>query len=507
MVAALGQLGSGTFGAFSAQDLAPPKAPKELKTPAKDLDEQLVESAEAESKMLREKELGAAESKEMLAKGEEKLAKEAAEKIRVSPTRQLLEEKTIERADKKFVPTQENAGDLGTLFTITNLLGFMIGGKGKGNATAALSAMNGMLEGHQKGRQDLYNKEKTVYDENIKTLDKTIDSLYKKMQDDMQLYSADNAAGMAALRTTVAQHDAKMAKDILEKYGPIKSYQYVKSLVDLRDKREAAEQKIKEHDQTRSDRLYKEEQDRILRREHDQTMRAIAEDKKKPKDESSLGEIDPQKSYLLGLPIPKTLPYTGRTPKERLTIFGIEYKKAEDIIKLENERSEKANQTINDMTQAMNILNRISTGRPGATGMGYYQNLNSADASSFEAISNNDQRNLYIKGEGALTGTEREQMAKTTFNLKNPIETNRRIIEQKLEAAKLNKQKADFFEKYAGTYYSVNGAESAWNDYMAANPFFEKPTDPSKPIEVNKNRKSYQDYFRTQITNEVPHGR
>jgi hypothetical protein len=502
MAATLGQLGSGTFGAFSAQDLAPPK-PKAPKS----LDEQLVESAEAEASMVKEKEKGQAQEKAILAKGEETLAKETAEKMRTSPTRALIEQKTIERADKKFVPNQETAGDLGTLFTITNLMGFMIGGRGKGNATAALSAMNGMLEGHQKGRQDLYNKEKAVYDENIKTLDKTIDSLYKKMQDDMQLYSVDRDAGMAALRTTAAQHNATLVSDMMEKYGPIKPFQVVKAMVDLKDKRIAAEQKLAEHEQLRQDRLYKEEQDRILRREHDQTMRAIAEDKKKPKDESTLGEVDPQKSYLLGLPIPKTLPYTGRTPKERLTIFGIEYKKAEDVIKLENERSEKANQTINDMTQAMNILNRISTGRPGATGMGYYQNLNSADASSFEAISNNDQRNLYIKGEGALTGTEREQMAKTTFNLKNPIETNRRIIEQKLEAAKLNKQKADFFEKYAGTYYSVNGAESAWNDYMAANPFFEKPTDPSKPIEVNKNRKSYQDYFRTQIANEVPHGR
>jgi hypothetical protein len=502
MAATLGQLGSGTFGAFSTQDLAPPK-PKAPKS----LDEQLVESAEAEASMVKEKEKGQAQEKATLAKGEETLAKETAEKIRTSPTRALIEEKTIERADKKFVPNKETAGDLGTLFTITNLMGFMIGGKGKGNATAALSAMNGMLEGHQKGRQDLYNKEKAVYDENIKTLDKTIDSLYKKMQDDLQLYSVDRDAGMAALRTTAAQHNATLVSDMMEKYGPIKPFQVVKAMVDLKDKRIAAEQKLAQHEQDRLDRLYKEDQELRRRKEHDQMMYAIAQDKKKPKDESTLGNIDTQKAYLLGLPIPQSLPYSGRSVKENQAILGIELRKAEDFVKKERERAEKADQTITDMTQAMSILNRITTGKPGATGMGYYQNMNNAESKMFEAISNNDQRNQYIKGEGALSDKEREQMAKTTFNLSNPVETNRRIIEQKLEGAKLNKEKSDFIDKYVGTYLTSNGAEGSWNQYMTANPFFERSADPTKPVEINKNRKAWQDYFRTQLTNEVQHGR
>ena len=75
MAATLGQLGSGTFGAFSTQDLAPPK-PKAPKS----LDEQLVESAEAETSMVKEKEKGQAQEKATLAKGEETLAKETAER-------------------------------------------------------------------------------------------------------------------------------------------------------------------------------------------------------------------------------------------------------------------------------------------------------------------------------------------------------------------------------------------------------------------------------------------
>jgi len=72
----------------------------------------------------------------------------------------LLGEKVKERADTTFVPTKETAADMGLLFTLTNIVGFMIGGKSKGNAQQAMSAMNGMLEGHQKGREDLYKERK-----------------------------------------------------------------------------------------------------------------------------------------------------------------------------------------------------------------------------------------------------------------------------------------------------------------------------------------------------------
>jgi len=71
-----------------------------------------------------------------------------------------------------------------------------------------MSAMNGMLEGHQKGREDLYKKEKDIYDQNMKALDRTIDTLAKRVQQNMATYQVDRDAGMAALRTTIAEHNA-----------------------------------------------------------------------------------------------------------------------------------------------------------------------------------------------------------------------------------------------------------------------------------------------------------
>ena len=498
MAATLGQLGSGTFGAFSAQDLAPPKP----KAPEKSLDEQLVESSEAESKMMREREVGAAESKVMQTKGEETLAKEAAEKMRASPTRALMEEKTLERADKKFVPNQETAGDLGTLFTLTNLLGFMIGGKGKGNATTALTAMNGMLEGHQKGRKDLYDREKAVYDENIKTLDKTIDSLYKKMQDDMQLYSADNAAGMAALRTTVAEHDAKLAQNILEKYGPVKSFQTVKTLVDIRDKRKAADAALEEKERIRLSGIEEKQRDRDLKL----YIAQLGVEARKAKEEgqtTDLGHPDINSVFQLGVPVAIQNPYRGLTEKLKGAAFTSELKKAEKDFETNSAATGKAQKTIDSMTQADDILKRINTGKIARLPFGEsVQTALSSDAARFDSIAKDMARNAYVKGEGALSDMERKMFEKASISLGNPTATNKQIIDVTKAIAERTIEHNKYAERYFAANKTLMGAEENWSKYLLDNPLFTRDSTESN-IKLNSAVKPYTQYFQDEIRRAV----
>ena len=498
MAATLGQLGSGTFGAFSTQDLAPPKP----KAPEKSLDEQLVESSEAESKMMRERETGAAESKVMQTKGEETLAREAAEKMRASPTRALMEEKTLERADKKFVPNQETAGDLGTLFTLTNLLGFMIGGKGKGNATTALTAMNGMLEGHQKGRKDLYDREKAVYDENIKTLDKTIDSLYKKMQDDMQLYSADNAAGMAALRTTVAEHDAKLAQNILEKYGPVKSFQTVKTLVDIRDKRKAADAALEEKERVRLSGIDEKRKDREFKLQ----LAQIAAEARKSKEEgqtTDLGHPDINSVFQLGVPVAIQNPYRGLTEKLKGAAFTSELKKAEKDFETNSAATGKAQKTIDSMTQADDILKRINTGKIARLPFGEsVQTALSSDAARFDSIAKDMARNAYVKGEGALSDMERKMFEKASISLGNPTATNKQIIDVTKAIAERTIEHNKYAERYFAANKTLMGAEENWSKYLLDNPLFTRDSTESN-IKLNSAVKPYTQYFQDEIRRAV----
>ena len=69
-----------------------------------------------------------------------------------------------------FVPTQETAADMGTLFSLLAVAGQTLGGRGKTGAMAAMSAMTGMLNGYRQGRQDLYQKERQNFEAGLRQI-------------------------------------------------------------------------------------------------------------------------------------------------------------------------------------------------------------------------------------------------------------------------------------------------------------------------------------------------
>jgi len=93
------------------------------------------------------------------------LADSAAQQKReilADPTRADYK-RALEDKAKPFVPNEENAQDMMALFGLLNIVGFAIGSGGKEYSQVAMSAMNGMLEGNRKGREDLYKKEKSIF--------------------------------------------------------------------------------------------------------------------------------------------------------------------------------------------------------------------------------------------------------------------------------------------------------------------------------------------------------
>lgn len=69
------------------------------------------------------------------------------------------------------MPTQETAGDIASLFGLIGVFGTLVGGGGKQNAVAAMNAMTGMMSGWRQGRQDLYNRERQIFDTNVRQLE------------------------------------------------------------------------------------------------------------------------------------------------------------------------------------------------------------------------------------------------------------------------------------------------------------------------------------------------
>lgn len=162
---------------------------------------------------------------------EERFAKQVAE----APQKELLAG-VSEKMETPFVPTKETAGDMAQLFALVNIAGFALGAGGKRNSQAALAGMNGMLEGYQKGRMDLYKREKDLFDTNLKQLKMRYDTLDRQLKDALETYKTDKEAGLRQADMAYAQAGASFYKQYADKFGLAAMYEYHKQAKDNADK-------------------------------------------------------------------------------------------------------------------------------------------------------------------------------------------------------------------------------------------------------------------------------
>jgi hypothetical protein len=164
-----------------------------------------------------------------------------------------------------FIPTQDNARDLAGMFSLVNVMGVLLGGGGKQAAVGALGAMNGMLEGYQKGRADLYKKERELFDKNFKVMLQKHAELRKEMEDAIKLAATDRQAGMDAAQLAAAKAGSSILQAQLRKGQLVGGYKIVEEvsvgvekLKDYKLKRE--EQEAREAAANERARLQREQQ-------------------------------------------------------------------------------------------------------------------------------------------------------------------------------------------------------------------------------------------------------
>lgn len=145
-------------------------------------------------------------------------------------------EKVTEAMSTPFVPTQDTVKDIASLYSLVNVIGMAMGAGGKQNSMQAMHAMNGMLEGYQKGRNDLYKKEKDKFDVNMKNLKSRYDMLDKQLKDVMTLSQTDREAARQAADVAFAQSGANFYKQMADKIGLAGMYEYHKQAYDAANK-------------------------------------------------------------------------------------------------------------------------------------------------------------------------------------------------------------------------------------------------------------------------------
>jgi len=162
--------------------------------------------------------------------GQQLLAEKTAKDIRNLPEREALKSKRDEFADMKFVPTKDTAKDLAGLFSLINVIGVAMGGGGKQAAVGALGAMNGMLEGYQKGRADLYKKEKDIFDKNFKVMQETVKTLEKDYEEAIKMYQYDKEAADIARKIALAKAGSPLFKAMENRIGFVSTLNTIKQL-------------------------------------------------------------------------------------------------------------------------------------------------------------------------------------------------------------------------------------------------------------------------------------
>ena len=159
---------------------------------------------------------------------ESKIQSEALQKsTEASEKRKALEEvsaknkadyetyKKAELEPPEFKPTQDNAMDLGALFSVIATMGVALGGTGKLSSMNALNAMGGMLKGWQSGRKDLFAKEQAIFDKETNRIKTINDKLLKDLEQLQKLSVTDKDARLL-LAAEVTANNPGVIKSLIE---------------------------------------------------------------------------------------------------------------------------------------------------------------------------------------------------------------------------------------------------------------------------------------------------
>jgi hypothetical protein len=142
-----------------------------------------------------------------------------SEEVQAMPERATLQQAREEMSNMAFVPTKDTATDLAAMFSLINIVGMLVG---KSDAQRSMYAMNGMLEGYQKGRADLYKKEQIEFDKNFKAMQAKVATLEKGLAEAMEVKKYDREKGDLMVTMALAQADSPVLKAMASRQGVVK---------------------------------------------------------------------------------------------------------------------------------------------------------------------------------------------------------------------------------------------------------------------------------------------
>ena len=213
-----GAFPSAPKGYIGPKEIAP--ALQEVSRKQADVEAELAKSDIRIEKAKREEQAQKAEKMQEFYKSEKKAIEEL-------PERAAYKKSVEDLAAAKFEPTKDNMQSIANLFSLMGVIGAVIG---KGNAMQGMYAMNGVLEGHIKGRRDLVKQQALEFEKNFKVLQTKVDAAYKELQEAVNLRIYDQKAGQEAITMAIARSESPLLKEMEARQGPLRTLNFLKDV-------------------------------------------------------------------------------------------------------------------------------------------------------------------------------------------------------------------------------------------------------------------------------------
>ena len=135
----------------------------------------------------------------------------ALEKIAIEDRNYYQDMKSKMEKPPEFKPSQENAMELGAIFSLIGTMGVSLGGSGKLSGLNALNAMGGMLKGYQQGKKDVFAKEQAIFDKEVSRIKSANDMLLKDLENYQKLRITDKEAALVKAQEIASKNPGVVA--------------------------------------------------------------------------------------------------------------------------------------------------------------------------------------------------------------------------------------------------------------------------------------------------------
>lgn len=356
------------------------------------------------------------------------------------------------------------------------LLGAFAGAAG---GRAALKSMQGITEGYQQGKQDLYERETKQFEAELQKYRDKIANAKVIYDNAIKLETVRRGAGIAELK----------------KLDPILQDSLITAKARANDLAGVGEM-LKEAGKT-----------------GDQLASKLAQaTAKEGSTDFSTGVGMPGYNNVLqvhgsGVPIAPINPYQGLDKRDQSKLRSQEFESFKQVQRKDVEQAQKSREIIDLMDRAEIYLKRMASkglttggalGLPFGIGQTLQDVLSSTDpdAASFVTVAKRLQREAYVPGEGQISNFERQLFAQASIDLGRPVDTNYDLIKALRIANKRILERIDFFDKYFAANRTMVGANELWNQYLDENRILTR--DANGNIINNPNvASSYEEYFKS----------